>query len=507
MQEASGENQKISMGSLPESVGIWIELDVPTLQLCYGEGLIRWLRCLIMGVDELPAVKEIIIPCTHEAAPVIRQLFAERGRCDDDQCLVSKKLQVKAFSLNGSSTESLQEWLRQKIAYLENRLDSLSKSESSEGILKQVFRKFFEKPRTLRLLAERFALSVMCIKDLTLRRLFLTILRWITSENYPFDRLALKAGKAFPGTSWVIANPKWKNASILKGRRIVTIPDLVYREFRLDGFTKEELQVHAKTVCEVATAADKIICFSSHVVHQQIAELLPDHDRKKIRVVPHAPIHPGSFSGSQNDSRIQLGNELRQLFSSEQLHRHYCDFPFERMRYVMVSSQVRPYKNYKRLLEAYDAILRRHRRNIKLVVTGNLDGHHELALFLQEKGLVFDVIQAWNLREELHSRLIRHAEVIVIPTLFEGGMPFGFAEAVGTGTPCAFSRIPAFMESLTEQELAGPEMFNPLESHSIEQSILHVLDHREEVLKRQQIVVERLSQRTWTNVAEEYLGY
>ena len=505
MQETNDEAQKTLMGSLPETVGIWIELDVPTLQLCYGEGLIRWLRCIIMGIDELPAVKEIIIPCTQEAAPVIRQLFAERGRCDDDQCLISKKLQVKAFSLNGSSTESLQEWLRQKIAYLENRLDSLSKSVSSERILKQVFRKFFEKPRTLRLLAERFALSVICIKDLALRKLFLKLLRRVPIPR--FDNLALKASESFPEASWVIANPKWKNASILKGRRIVTIPDLVYREFRLDGFTEEELQVHAKTVCEVATAADKIICFSSHVVHQQIAELLPDHDRKKIRVVPHAPIHPGSFSDSQNDSRIQLGNELRQLFSSEQMHRHYCDFPFERMRYVMVSSQVRPYKNYKRLLEAYDAILRRHRRNIKLVVTGNLDGHHELALFLQEKGLVFDVIQACNLREELHSRLIRHAELIVIPTLFEGGMPFGFAESVGTGAPCAFSRIPAFTELLTEQELAGPEVFNPRDSGSIERTILHVLDHREEVLKRQQIVVERLSQRTWTNVAEEYLGY
>ena len=99
-------------------------------------------------------------------------------------------------------------------------------------------------------------------------------------------------------------------------------------------------------------------------------------------------------------------------------------------------------------------------------------------------------------------RLIRHAELIVIPTLFEGGMPFGFAEAVGMGTPCAFSRIPAFMESLKEQELAGPEVFNPRESGSIEKAVLYVLDHRDEVLKRQQMIVERLSQRTWANVAE-----
>ena len=494
------------MGSLPETVGVWIELDVLTLQHCFGEGLIRWLRCLIMGIDELPAVKEVIIPCTSEAAPVIRKLFAERGHCGDDQCLVSKKLQVKAFSLNGSSIESLREWLRRKIAYLENRLDRFSKTACSKRSLKYLFREIFEKPRTSRHEMSRFALSIICINDLVLRQFLLMVLRWITPKKTPFDRLALKASKAFPGTSWVIANPVWKNAAILEGRRIVTIPDLVYREFRLDGFTEEELQTHTKTVRKVATAADKIICFSSHVVHQQIAGLLPDHDSKKICVVPHAPIHSGSFSDSQNDSRTQLGSELRHLFSSEQLHRHYCDFPFERMRYVLVSSQVRPYKNYKRLLEAYDAILRRHRRNVKLVVTGGLDADYELATFLHEKGLVFDVIQARNLGEELHSRLIRHAEVVVIPTLFEGGMPFGFAEAVGMGTPCAFSRIPAFMESLTEQELTGPEVFNPRDSGSIEQTILHVLDHREEVLRRQQRVVERLSQRTWTNVAEEYLG-
>ena len=505
MQETNDEAQKTSMGSLPETVGIWIELDVSTLQRCHGEGVIRWLRFFIKGIDELPAVKEVVIPCSYKAAPVMRQLFAESGHCGDDDFLISKKLHVKAFSLKESCANFWREWLGQKIVHLENRLDSVRESVGSKKILKQVFRKIFEKPRTLRLLMERFALSVICIKDLALRKLFLKLLRRVPIPR--FDSLALKASESFPETSWVITNPVWKNGATLEGRRIVAIPDLVYREFPLKGFIEKDLQTHTNTVCEVATAADKIICFSSHVVHQQIAGLLADRDSKKIRVVPHAPILPDSFADSENDSRAQLGNELRQLFSSEQMHRHYCDFPFERMRYILVSSQVRPNKNYKRLLKVFDTILRRHRRNIKLVVTGDLNSNEDLLLFLQERGLVFDVIQARNLREELHLRLIRHAEVIVIPTLFEGGMPFGFAEAVGMGTPCAFSRIPAFTESLTEQELAGPEVFNPRESHSIEQTILHVLDHREEVLMRQQIVVERLSQRTWTNVAEECLGY
>ena len=44
------------------------------------------------------------------------------------------------------------------------------------------------------------------------------------------------------GTSWIIVNPKWKNSSIFEGRKIVTIPDLVYREFQLDAFTEQEIQ-------------------------------------------------------------------------------------------------------------------------------------------------------------------------------------------------------------------------------------------------------------------------
>ena len=507
MQEANDDNQKVSKASLPKTVGVWIELDVAILQQCYGEGLIRWLRYFIRGIDELPAVKEVIIPCTDEAAPVMRQLFAESRHSGDDDCLISKKLLVKAFSLKESCIDLWQNWLGKKIAHLENQLDSLGNQLGSKRILKQVFRKILEKPSTPKLLMKRIALSVICIKDLALRRLLLMLRRWTAPGNYLFARLALKADESFPGTSWIIVNPKWKNSSIFEGRKIVTIPDLVYREFQLDAFTEQEIQAHTKAVREVAAAADKIICFSSHVVQQQIAGLLPDHDSRKIRVVPHAPIRPSSFLDSENDSRAQLGNELRQLFSSEQLHRHYCDFPFERMRYMLVSSQVRPYKNYKRLLKAFDAVLRRHRRNIKLVVTGDLNSNEDLLLFLQERGLVFDVIQARNLKENLHMRLIRHAELIVIPTLFEGGMPFGFAEAVGMGTPCAFSRIPAFMESLKEQELAGPEVFNPRESGSIEKAVLYVLDHRDEVLKRQQMIVERLSQRTWANVAEEFLSY
>ena len=65
MDATNDEVLKKLTNSLPESVGIWIELDAATLQICFGEGSIRWLRYFIKGIDELPVVKEIIIPSTE----------------------------------------------------------------------------------------------------------------------------------------------------------------------------------------------------------------------------------------------------------------------------------------------------------------------------------------------------------------------------------------------------------------------------------------------------------
>jgi glycosyltransferase involved in cell wall biosynthesis len=188
------------------------------------------------------------------------------------------------------------------------------------------------------------------------------------------------------------------------------------------------------------------------------------------------------------------------------LNRHYCDFPFEDVEYLLVSSKCRPYKNYAGVIQAYEHVLRRFRRNLKLIVTGHLSGQPELVAELRRKGLVFDVIEATNVPDHVHSLLLANAQMLVIPTLFEGGMPFGFCEAIGMGTPCVMSRIPVVEETLTQEELATCEYFDPTDVSAMTRAILHVLDNREQVLARQSVIRERLLCRTWSDVAREYLA-
>ena len=76
---------------------------------------------------------------SFEAAPVMRQLFAESRHSGDDDCLISKKLLVKAFSLKESCIDLWQNWPGKKIAHLENQLDSLGKPMAQKELL-QVFR-------------------------------------------------------------------------------------------------------------------------------------------------------------------------------------------------------------------------------------------------------------------------------------------------------------------------------------------------------------------------------
>lgn len=203
---------------------------------------------------------------------------------------------------------------------------------------------------------------------------------------------------------------------------------------------------------------------------------------------------------------MRLAADLRGHFSKPKPHRYFCDFPFESVDYLVVSSKCRPYKNYAAILHAYEDILRRHRRDLKLMVTGHLSGNPDLAAILHLRGLVFDVVEATNLPEDVHTRLIQHARCLVIPTLFEGALPFGFAEAVSLGTPVAMARIPVVEEVLTADDLAATEYFRPGDVAAMTRSILHVLDKPGAVLDRQQRIVAGLEQRTWADVAADYLA-
>lgn len=490
---------------LVPTVGIWMEMTDAALADSHGEGLVRWARAFIRGVDRLAEVKRIVIPCSHSAQPIVERLFSEACIDDDSFALISKKLVIAPLTSGDSLWSRLRVWADRKRKRAKERLESLQVTANPLSWPGSLLTLAKESPSSLGLIllsVSRLTKILTATLSLGLTGAVRPLIRRLRS---PSESLAEAANRAYPEISWVIPNPGWAASSQLAGRKIVNIADIVYREFPLPGVSAAELEQHAESLVRNAEAADKIVCFSEHVAQRHIRTTLPAEASKTV-VIPHAPFPSVRPALTPAESRRKLGDALRHHFSTLLPNRHYCDFPFEDVDYLFVSSKCRPYKNYAAILEAYEHVLRRSRRNVKLIVTAHLSGNAELASLLHHRGLVFDVAEATNVPDEVHTLLIQNARMLIIPTLFEGGMPFGFCEAVGLGTPCVLSRIPVVEETLTRDELTSPEYFDATDTAAMTQAILHVLDNRQSVLERQEAIRQRLMARTWQDVAAEYLA-
>lgn len=498
--------RRVSSESFPtDTVGIWIEMSDAALADSHGEGLIRWARAFVRGLDQIAGVQRIVIPCSRSAEPALARLFSEADEAHDSTRLLSRKLVFPCLTTSSSLLSRLRTWADRKRTRCKQRLETLGATANPLTWFAPLFALAKESPSSLGLIiltVSRLGKLMLASGGLVLSEALRPIVRRIAS---PAEALARKANRHFSRITWVIPNPGWPAATMLRGRKILNIADIVYREFPLPGVSAAELEEHAESLKINAVVASKVVCFSNHVARRHIAAALPDVSSKTV-VIPHAPFPTARPSLNSTDSRHQLGRALRRHFTETLPHRHFCDFPFENVDYILVSSKCRPYKNYAAVLDTYEYVLRHARRNVKLVVTAHLSGNPDLSAILHHKGLVFDVAEATNVPEEVHTLLIQNAKMLLIPTLFEGGMPFGFAEAVGLGTPCGLARIPAVEETLTAEELSSPEYFQPTDSRSLTEAVLHILDHRDAVLGRQETIRRRLLERTWKDVAAAYLA-
>ncbi len=492
-------------------VGIWLQLADGSLADGHGEGLIRWIRGLVGGFDRLPEVDTIVIPCARGSRSLVEALFAGMDADsppDGPPRLLSPKLRIVAVGRDHGRARQWHDWFTSRRGRLKERLAGFGVTANpltwSAGLRPLVATVPSSLGLVLTLIGRVWRIAVT-----TARLVGLEVVRPVVPRPRPvFDDMAADLHGRTGETLWIVPNPAWGAAAGLPGRVVVNAADIVYREFPLIDVPADVIRAHQASLATLAERAEAVVCFSRHVAERQVGPVVGGI-AKRIAVVPHAPFTTTLSGLDDTASRRLLAEDLRRHFATSangRPHRFFCDFPFEQIEYLLVSSKCRPYKNYAGVLQAYERILRRHRRRVKLVVTGVLSANPELAADLHRRGLVFDVIEAANVPEAVHARLIRHARALVIPTFFEGAMPFGFAEAVGLGTPVAFSRIPVVEEVLTAAEFDVPESFEPTDVEAMVRSILHVLDHPADVLARQRRVLERFRERTWADVAAEYLA-
>lgn len=178
-------------------------------------------------------------------------------------------------------------------------------------------------------------------------------------------------------------------------------------------------------------------------------------------------------------------------------------FDFSETKYIFYASQWRPYKNILTLIKAYEVLLRKKYCNIKLFLTCRIvDDEAEKYVF--DHRLQYDVLFFYSVSSQQLAALYKCAELVVNPTLYEGGFPWTFGEGMSVGTPSIMSDIPQVREVVNGWDLED-YIFDPDDHIALAEKIMFAIDHKQEAYGRQLPLYKHLISRTPEIIAQEYI--
>jgi len=437
----------------PATVGLWFEFDAAGPAMLPGDGRVRHARGLVVGLDAIPSVGTILLPCLPAEVDAMATLFTDAARPGR---LVSDKLRVVAAGRDPVRRRAVIAWARRR---KDKCLDRLAAPCRIITVAKL----------TLRLMVAEVILAVA---------------RWLPP---PQASVVADQRRRGPAAAWIVLSATTPVARRLPGPKILD----------LGG----GLLPARPTVARLARAAVALVAPSRHAARMARGVI-----GRGSHVIPPAPLPVVVCPTDEQESRRRLADDLRGLFMGDATrppHRHFCDFPFERVEYLVAWMTG---ENPGPLLAAYATVLRRHRRDLKLLVDGRLPRGDGRLDHVESLGLSFDVARCAGLTEAGRGRLLRHARLVVVPEVGAGGLPAIFCEAVAAGTPVVMSRLAAVREMLTMDELSQPEYVDaPAAADGLAEAMLYALDRREAVLARQRLVLARLAHRRWDDVVRDTL--
>ena len=466
----------------PATVGLWIEFDAASPAPLAGDGRVRHARGLVAGLDALAGVEAILVPCLPADVQAMTALFADAARPERP---LSDKLRVIAAGRDPALRRAVIARAERRRDACRDRLAGLG-ATGSPWSWRAALAKLAEDPTRRAFAVPR---RILKLAKLTLRMKVAELIL-AAARKLPPPQASVVADLRRRGmwAPWIVLPAATASARRLRGPKILD----------LGG----GLPVRGPALARLARAAVAVAAPSRHA-----ADLAADAlAGRPCHVIPPAPLPMAVAPASDEESRRQFGDDLRGLFTGHETrppHRHFCDFPFERVEYLVAAI---PGGDAGPLLPAYAAVLRRHRRNLKLLVDGRLPRGDGVFDEVESLGLPFDVAETAGLGEAARARLLRHARAVVVADGDVACLPAVFGEAVATGTPVVMGRLAAVREVLTPEELAAAEYFDPgCGQAEFARAIVHVLDHRDAVLARQRAIVARLATRTWADVAADAL--
>lgn len=314
---------------------------------------------------------------------------------------------------------------------------------------------------------------------------------------------------------WFIPALFWPETQKINQIRAITVPDLVTEEFA--NLCADNVQyVYATEKCrETVQTGEHFITYCDYIREAVLHKQYGKYDAISI---PHPVNNMLGYIEIDSDIQKKLNSQINftDAFARIQLRtlpghskynsEIYQNYSFRNMKYIFYASQARPYKNILNLVKAYHELVVKRYCNIKLVLTCNIEKSTEVYDYIEKNGLQMDILSFCSVDVQQLASLYRCADLVVNPTLYEGGFPFTFGEGMSVGTPSLMSDIPQVRSVVEPYGLAEEMLFDPYNYHAMADKIEYGLQHRQELYQKQLPLYEEMEKRTTAVVAKEYLS-
>ena len=328
------------------------------------------------------------------------------------------------------------------------------------------------------------------------------------------DTLIKRINKEQKQDVWFVPAVFWPQVNRIQSTVVINVPDLVSEMFPA-SFADVFGSAEAIKRCRETILGGR--CFITYCEYIRQSLLTEEYGKplEGTIAIPHVDndmrsylsIDPLLCRQIQTNKDLDLEyakSVLYEMGQNAQPNDYMRGIDLRHVKYFFYASQARPSKNMLNLIKAYEYLLHRRYIGHKLFLTCDLKKDNEIYEYIEEHSLGHDIISFFNIPAMQLAVLYKCADLVVNPTLYEGGFPFTFGEGMSVGTPSIMSDIPQVREIF---EPAGLEdcMFDPYDWMNIAQKIEHGILEREDILARQMPLYNELRKRTTDLVASEYI--
>lgn len=314
----------------------------------------------------------------------------------------------------------------------------------------------------------------------------------------------------------------WDTARLVEKKPVIAqIPDLVFLEFPDVFDRRHDVNAVSLQIQRMSRHAAAVITVSDHVRQKHVIEFM-GAEPEKVFSFQHGPMrvdhHLARYAARAKVPVKELPAMLVRRFQRRRLdgekylsllggsiYWQSCirDPEIWRKRQLFFPTQNRPYKNIRRVVRAIGLLRDRHGLDCNLLLTGDIGKDDDIIGMIHQENLYSNIMPLPRLNQVMHGSFYAISDLAVAASIFEGGFPFLFSEALSVGTPVVMARNVVTEPELPEA-IASRMLFDPFSPEEIADRIAGALLDPQLLPDQDAIWRERTATRTWLDVATDY---